>query len=181
MRLFICLVFAMGLLAAFAGCADNENNATTPPGADQPTANATPTPTPSPQNVDQPWDKVTLARYVLATNCQSVFTVMDAGGWTWEKCADTDDATSDTHGNLTASEQAELERRATAALNSTQRPDACTDELVVDKDYVRLQDEDGTEMRDFRPNNDCHTGGTQEVPALRTYIRNLRAKYTTEF
>ena len=186
---FLVSVFIFGLAVSLVSCANDTNNAT-PTGSDQPTANATPTPTPGPTstpsptpppNVDQPWDKVTLDRYVSATNCYSVFTVYDRGGWSWEHCADTNDSTFDSRGSLTATEQAELERRATAALRATTRPDACDDMLITDRDYVQLNDEDGTLMRDFRPNNSCHMGGEREVPALRSYIRMLRAKYTTQF
>jgi hypothetical protein len=169
MKTYFNLLIALSFVL-LAGCGDNDNNDTvqTPP----PTPNQ---PTEEPRNVPQPWRSVNLLRYHSDPACESTsFLVRDAGGWTAKEC----DMVA--NGNLTAGEQVRLEQLATAALTASQNPDACTEELQLDRDYVAMDGDNDRNDRDFRPEHNCQEGGVAESDALRTYMGELREKYAPD-
>ncbi len=158
----------------FAGCGDSNNdNVQTPP----PTSTGEEPPTVEPRNAPQPWRSVNLLRYHnnTAGGCESTsFLVRDAGGWTAKECD------MQSNGNLTAAEQSRLEQLATAALSASKNPDACTEELLLDQDYVAMDGDTDRNDRDFRPNHNCQIGGVAEADALRAYMAELREKYAPD-
>lgn len=157
------LLIALSILFV-AGCGDDNDVTQTP--VDEPTV--------EPQNLPQPWRSVNLLRYHSEGCEQTSFLVRDAGGWTAQECD------MQSNGTLTAFEQSDLEELATAALNASKNPDACTEELQLDRDYVAMDGDSNRNDRDFRPEHNCQIGGVEEADALRLYLAELRERYAPD-